>query len=983
VTSTPVQLPWPLAVVPSAKALEQLQWQPGRLVEELTELSAQGQLPARIDEERAGLRLYTRRHVAVLFPTNQRDAYRLGYVQVRRFRDEDQLVQAALLLHCPHGWRAFPDLRTLPRPDGFGPGYRSQWEQLTAAWKTVAAPPRPAPALPARHGEYLDLVTELIDAGSAIELDRQRAAPPTPYSAVTTVREKRFSGRGVYQFDLARPGELAARTLVRVNDDRAFQGQVVHADAHHVVVRFDDAVDFGQIPPQGRLHVRGSTSVYQTQTRAVTTLRDGRGANPTLLATLVDGVFAPYEPDGTAQPSRTLHDRQQEALARALAVPDVLLVQGPPGTGKTTTINEIVVACTRRQQRVLITSHTNRAVDNILDSLSPHVQAVRVGAEDQMTATARTRSVDSLVERTRQAILGDHALFDQLTSFTGRDRPVLEEWRDHLARRLASAEDARVRAAAAAAALADAAGDLDPALARELRRATADRDRRRAAEERLRARIAGAHERIARGEPATGLLRRWRDAWLRRRITRLSAAARATREALAQADDLIGELRARLGALAADHPVFAGLVTERERQQAVLTEALRDADTARQVLAEALRASVPELPAPAAPDPAATVNGELTTAWEPFQRWVSEVLAAASARAGLLAEWRARIGDAEAELRPELVRYAEVVAATCIGSAHKDLVGDEPFDLAIVDEAGQVSTPNLLVPLVRARRAVLVGDHMQLPPFLDEEVRGWADRRAAAGELSPDRVRMMSDLLRASGFEQLFQAAGPANRVRLVRQHRMPAEVAGFVSAAFYDGQLVTAHAGGHADPVFRSPFALVDTSDRRPDQRRERSATGTEATSRAGYVNELEASLIATLVGTLPYRDWAVIVPYRAQAARIVALLAAGLGDPTAVADNVGTVDSFQGGERDLIVYGFTRSNSAGAVGFLSELRRLNVAVSRPKRQLVLVGDLATLRAARDTGFATMTATLIDHVAQYGDLRGSTEIERLLRGRP
>jgi superfamily I DNA and/or RNA helicase len=174
----------------------------------------------------------------------------------------------------------------------------------------------------------------------------------------------------------------------------------------------------------------------------------------------------------------------------------------------------------------------------------------------------------------------------------------------------------------------------------------------------------------------------------------------------------------------------------------------------------------------------------------------------------------------------------------------------------------------------------------------------------------------------------------------------------------------------------------MVDTSDRPFDERRETARGDTGTRAERGYVNALEADLIVALVAGADrwYRDWAVIVPYRAQARRIAQALAAVGMDSRKVDDGVGTVDSFQGGERDLIVYGFTRSNDRGAVGFLTELRRLNVAVSRAKQQLVVVGDLATLTAATDPGFRSTALLMVENLRRDGDLRPSTEVEMLLR---
>jgi superfamily I DNA and/or RNA helicase len=120
------------------------------------------------------------------------------------------------------------------------------------------------------------------------------------------------------------------------------------------------------------------------------------------------------------------------------------------------------------------------------------------------------------------------------------------------------------------------------------------------------------------------------------------------------------------------------------------------------------------------------------------------------------------------------------------------------------------------------------------------------------------------------------------------------------------------------------------------------------------------------------------VIAPYRAQVDRIRELITVSLGGESA--DSVGTVDAFQGGERDLIVYGFTRSNTRGDIGFLSEQRRLNVAITRARRQLVLIGDTTTLIRANDEPFADLMRHLMGYLRGNGDVRNSREVAARLR---
>ena len=211
----------------------------------------------------------------------------------------------------------------------------------------------------------------------------------------------------------------------------------------------------------------------------------------------------------------------------------------------------------------------------------------------------------------------------------------------------------------------------------------------------------------------------------------------------------------------------------------------------------------------------------------------------------------------------------------------------------------------------------------------------------------------------------------------------MPAVIADFISAEFYEGRLRTAVRREHRDPLFRSPLAFVNTSRLRPRERYEKSGRDRERWGQPGYTNPAEADLLTALAARYHRQgaEWAVIVPYRAQAARITAALAARIGNTQLARLNVGTVDSFQGGERDVILYGFTRSNSEGRVGFLSELRRANVAFTRAKYQLILAGDLSTLTMARDERFRELARSLHEYAGRRGDVRQYQDIRDLLDG--
>jgi superfamily I DNA and/or RNA helicase len=212
----------------------------------------------------------------------------------------------------------------------------------------------------------------------------------------------------------------------------------------------------------------------------------------------------------------------------------------------------------------------------------------------------------------------------------------------------------------------------------------------------------------------------------------------------------------------------------------------------------------------------------------------------------------------------------------------------------------------------------------------------------------------------------------------------MPAEIADFVSEAFYRGSLITEKQHRHSDPLFARPMAFVDTGALAARVRGETSGGRvTERHGRPGVLNTCEADLLARLAAFYHRRgsEWVVIVPYLAQRFEVIHRLTPLIGDSQIAAASVGSVDAYQGGESDVVLYGFTRSNPAGRIGFLRELRRANVAFSRAKSQLVMTGDLGTLLRADDPGFRKLAERLDHHLRDCGDLRAYAEVQEALGG--
>ncbi|MEU5987644.1 AAA domain-containing protein [Spirillospora sp. NPDC047418] len=981
-----VDLPSAIHLIPSLRFAEKLAEQRARYpflpdVEgvrfDLGALASRGPVPARVESGRGGrgdfLKIYIGgRYVLSLNATKRGNGYSVSGAFPMGFEHHDEIVRGTLRLRAP-AWILHHRIQEMPfDADAHWDFLRQQWRLLDGPGPAPAAgepstsstPSAPSTsAIPAKHEQFLDVLDAVIEEGRRVELAAARTDGMISYRRVQASAARRRSARSVHDFQLIGSHRPLVGTRLHIRGAPDLRGRVDLLRGTVMTVRFERPVDLDAIPRVGAFVESPSTIPFDRQAEAVRLLRHGGSANPYLLDALAAHRFRPFTPPA-AEPARTLDDSQRSAFRKALGVPDVGLILGPPGTGKTRTITEIARACAATGERVLVTSYTNRAVDNVLQELPTDLVVLRVGREDGVTPGCEHLTLEEQAATLQGEIL-------RRTESDFRSYASAEPGRGEAAGWLLQL-DASIRALREAEAAERRAGGAFWTRAAPL---TAP------AEERARAAAAAAdgHRRELAG----------RDAGLAALAGRRDRADARTRW------PLIGPLlRGRAGRLADEHRreqlerehLQGTLDTAVRAREAALDEARRIRESSPELLklrgalddasaaarkgaaaaaadAGELRALIHGVPVPAAPGPALP---EL----DGFRERAARALDLMRRRLDLLAEWRGHLGSRTEQLYPELARYADVIGATCIGAATTAALKGLDFALAIVDEAGQISTPNVLVPLVRARRAVLVGDHNQLPPFVDGQVARWArDDPRAHG------------LVTKSAFELLFPGVPEGHREILRYQRRMPPVIARFVSRQFYNGFLESDVERPHRDALFDAPLVFVDTAALPQRQRRERHPRPDERWAENGYANDAEARVITDLVGHYDERvaDWAVILPYQAQVGLVTEMLAGRIGDDERAAAGVGTVDSFQGGERDLIVFGFTRSNASGAIGFLNELRRANVAFSRPRRMLILVGDSTTLTRATDPAFRDMAESLLRHVLDNGDPRDVREIRPLI----
>jgi superfamily I DNA and/or RNA helicase len=310
-------------------------------------------------------------------------------------------------------------------------------------------------------------------------------------------------------------------------------------------------------------------------------------------------------------------------------------------------------------------------------------------------------------------------------------------------------------------------------------------------------------------------------------------------------------------------------------------------------------------------------------------------------------ESRALLADAlrlEQQVVTSILDHATVLCATLTG-LDSGILDDRTFDLAVIDEAGQTTEPACWLPLLRSERVVLAGDPFQLPPTV----------------VSTEALKAGFNV---SLLERLMATLGESISRRLTIQYRMHEQIGAFSSAEFYEGTLVPdatvaahllADLPGVAPNAFTaSPLEFVDTAGAGYDEEAE-----PDGESR---LNPQEAQLVARRVRALldyglPARDVAVITPYAAQVRHLRELL------PVDELE-IDTVDGFQGREKEAVVISLVRSNSRGEIGFLADIRRMNVALTRARRKLMVIGDSATL------GGHPFYAELLQHFEAQGAYR-------------
>jgi ATP-dependent RNA/DNA helicase IGHMBP2 len=289
----------------------------------------------------------------------------------------------------------------------------------------------------------------------------------------------------------------------------------------------------------------------------------------------------------------------------------------------------------------------------------------------------------------------------------------------------------------------------------------------------------------------------------------------------------------------------------------------------------------------------------------------------------------------------QVIQSANVVLATCTGADDRLLRFGNSFDVVVVDEAAQALDPIIMIPLLKSKKIVLAGDHLQLPPTIKST------------------IAIEKSLCTTTFFERAIRRFPSVSRLLSV-QYRMNDIIMKYSSSALYRNRLTAdesvkehrlddlvtkrsptetstpdPHKAQLLEDYLKNPLILVDTAGCSFDE----VGGANESKWNEGEAKVVTALVLRLIEAGLTASDIGIISPYNAQ----VDLLRGKLKPLVGPQIEISSVDSFQGREKECIIYTLVRSNAHRNVGFLSSDQRTNVAITRAKRLLVIVGDTET----------------------------------------
>lgn len=772
------------------------------------------------------------------------------------------------------------------------------------------------------------------------------------YDSIEAIEYDRID-RVAYQFGVTGLNEDIFKVGVQVEIEDKDQVrhaaeviELVKADADSpataIKLLFNEQISISQFNSIGWFNLSFSTVNKDVQLAANEKIRLGEAK-----ARYMDAVLARKAPAGfdnkdlsavraaLLSDERPPNESQMKAICAGINTQDVFLVMGPPGTGKTTVILEWVKYFVNHEhKRVLVSSQNNKAVDNVLARIAEEkdIDIIRIGSEAKLQSEVIPFMFENKVAALRRSIVvesdGKRQAIDRIigqwAEFSGqlnRIRSMQTDLDQHYLRMLDTMRQSLV-----------------PKY-EKLQQTLQHFREQEALRGMLMQQITALGQKLKRHEEAGNFLTRFLTGFgYKSNLSKMKLLIPQFDEADDHARTLAWQYQFDRDSYQAEYERILNLFYRNYCEEAENVQ-----ETFRQLSAKPDRSDedIWDLFGRSRSCPLASVADCAAQ-----QDLVTRDTDAARQLQQILTNWQADMDSKQNYALNEIVlESVDLVGATCIGINSQKRFANLDFDVTIIDEAGQIQVHNALVPMSVSNKLIMLGDHKQIPPNADPDL-------VALCEANDVETGLLSKSL----FEQMYEdlsKKSPANTIMLDTQYRMPAQIADTISDWFYDGAYYSPGfkqgLTGLIPKLSASPYIIIDTSA--APNRHEKKIEG------AGSSNALEASIVADIVRHLAsdpendLKEIGVISAYKSQVKLIKNRISRFLPREL-TGEMVATLDSFQGQERDIILYSFTKSSTMNPnlrrIGFLNELRRLNVAMSRCKKTLVLIGDMEFLGGCR-----------------------------------
>lgn len=868
---------------------------------------------------------------------------------------------------------------------------------------------------PDKEGEIAEQLERLDDQRRIIEEKKKFEEQPGNLFTVSYIRfdpiRQDITDGVLYKFQISDPDKFDEKKAVEgkgVNisiNDEGYQvkGTISSYKEPYLIIKFNSHDDFfSRIAKAGTIQ-ESPNPEYKYKLEAIKRLQNATSPSIHLLDIIFSHKLLPmHEKISYMPPSEShikMNSMQITAVRRALNTDDFLLVQGPPGTGKTTIITEMIRNFVLEGKRVLICSKNNLAVDNVIegcmdlyydDRKKKKMQCVRLGNQEKVLKSVhpvlpmqltmalqndvklesdrqRKRFQNAAVDRIQILSAAKHDIRDLCTMM----QKVYGEY--GLTRKM----EERSHGAVGVLLIGPKMGTKIRDLLKELNSEISSILETAYQLANTRTIFSGtsitanqvADRRIELENRKDQLLQHYNN-FLGLSSSLLECLEHSQRRSRIVFGKTAGELTGELG---------ADLEAEDQIRNSVRDYKGNAAAGALKVLKQ---------PFDIQKDVGSELKEEISTEFD-------ELNARLSSLNKILKEWDRELEDPKLSLQEDLIHSLKIVGATCIGIKTNDYFKKSEFDVAVVDEAGQITMHDLLVPLEKARKIILIGDHMQLPPMNENDFCEYVKENHLLGygrsemseEGSEEYESSLHMLFEKSLFEELYRAGdiNPVNKVMLDTQFRMHPVIAEFISEQFYNNGYHSAEGMAEKRTLrigrFRKPMYFIDTSE--APGHNETAIKDAEGNN-AGYYNQCEAEIVGRITAELVHFirlnqyemprekpednplmtsgktfDIGIITAYKAQKSQIRKAIEKAMTELSVdgekpytgeeardIAANlsVDTLDSFQGRDNQIILYSFVRSNKRHSIGFLTEVRRLNVMMTRAKSLLIMVGDSDTL---------------------------------------